>query len=148
MKLEQQTTISAPRSDVWAVLQDVPRAAEMIPGVKDVTSLGDNKYSGTMQVGIGPMKMNLQGDLTANPDPDNFEWRLEGHAQDKRLGGGIRVIVEAKIEEPEPGKSELTVSTDIQFIGRLGTLGQPLIRSKAKDQMKQFTKNLTKEAGG
>ena len=148
MKLEQQSTISAPRADVWAVLVDVPRAAQMIPGVKDVTSLGDNKYSGTMQVGIGPMKMNLQGDLTASPDAENFEWKLEGHAQDKRLGGGIRVIVEAKIVELEPGKSELTVSTDIQFIGRLGTLGQPLIRSRAKDQMKQFTKNLAKEAGG
>ncbi len=120
----------------------------MIPGVKDVVSLGDNKYSGTMKVGIGPMKMNLQGDLTASPDPDNFEWKLEGHAQDKRLGGGLRVIVEAKIGEPEPGKSELSVSTDIQFIGRLGTLGQPLIRSRANDTMKQFTKNLTKEVGG
>ena len=148
MKLEQQTRIEAPRSEVWAVLEDVPRAAVMIPGVKDVVSLGDDKYSGTMQVGFGPMKMNLNGELTASPDAENFEWRLEGIAQDKRLGGGLRVIVEAKIDEPEPGKSDLTVSTDIQFMGRLGTLGQPLIRSKANDSMKQFTKNLTNAVGG
>jgi len=120
----------------------------MIPGVKDVVSVGENKYSGTMQVGMGPMKMNLQGELTASPDAENFEWRLEGVAQDKRLGGGMRVIVEAKLDEPEAGQSELLVSTDIQFMGRLGTLGQPLIRSKAKDQMKQFTKNLTKAVDG
>jgi carbon monoxide dehydrogenase subunit G len=148
MKLEQQSSIPASREAVWAVLEDVPRAAQMIPGVKDVADLGDNKYSGTMQVGIGPMKMNLQGELTASPDAENYEWRLEGHAQDRRLGGGIRVIVEAKLGESEPGRSDLSVATDIQFMGRLGTLGQPLIRSRANDQMKQFTNNLMKEVSG
>ncbi len=148
MKLEQQSSIGASREAIWAVLEDIPRAAQMIPGVKDVAEVGENTYSGIMQVGIGPMKMNLQGELTASPDPENYEWRLEGHAQDRRLGGGIRVIVEAKLGESEAGKSDLSVSTDIQFMGRLGTLGQPLIRSRANDQMKQFTKNLAKEVGG
>ncbi|MDA1096772.1 MAG: SRPBCC domain-containing protein [Chloroflexi bacterium] len=146
MKLEQQSTIEASRDAIWAILSDIPRAAQMIPGVKDVVALGENRYSGTMQVGIGPMKMNLQGELTAAPDPDNYEWRLEGQAQDRRLGGGLRVIVEAKITEAGTGRSELIVSTDIQFLGKLGTLGQPLIRSKAGDQMRQFSKSLASAA--
>ena len=124
---------------------DVPRAAMLIPGVKDVNPLGDDKYSGIMQVGFGPMKLNLQGDLTASADTENYHWRLEGHANDRRLGGGIRVIVEADVTEAGPDASELSVSTDIQFMGKLGTLGQPLIRSKASSQMKDFVKNLEKE---
>ena len=61
------------------------------------------------------------------------------------MGGGIRVIVEAAVTEAGPDASELSVSTDIQFMGKLGTLGQPLIRSKAGSQMKDFVKNLEKE---
>ena len=119
----------------------------MIPGVKDVELKSGTSYTGTMQVGVGPMKLNLQGELTANPNPEDYTWSLEGQAQDRRLGGGIRVIVDAEVKEESAEESELSVSTDIQFIGRIGTLGQPLIRSKSSAMMKDFVKNLEKELG-
>jgi carbon monoxide dehydrogenase subunit G len=145
MKIDQKSIIDAPRDKVWGVLMDVPRAAGLIPGVKDVKPTGENTYTGTMQVGVGPMKLNLQGDLRANPDPSTHKWHLEGQAQDRRLGGGLRVIVDAQVDEAGPNKTDLAVSTDIQFMGRLGTLGQPLIRSRANSQMKEFAQNLEKE---
>lgn len=145
MKLDQESSIGAPRDAVWEILMDIPLAASLIPGVKDVSSTGENTYSGIMQVGVGPMKLNLEGELTADANPDDYTWRLEGHANDRRLGGGIRVIVEAAVTEDGADKSGLAVSTDIQFMGRVGTLGQPLIRSRAKSQMKDFVKNLEKQ---
>ena len=147
MKLEQTTKISAPRDAIWQILIDIPKAASLIPGVKDVELKSGTSYTGTMQVGVGPMKLNLQGELTANPNPEDYTWSLEGQAQDRRLGGGIRVIVDAEVKEESAEESELSVSTDIQFIGRIGTLGQPLIRSKSSAMMKDFVKNLQKELG-
>ena len=146
MKIEQESTIAASRDDVWRVLEDVPRAAGLIPGVKDVAATGEEgAYSGTMQVGVGPMKLNLQGELKATQNHEDYTWRIEGQANDKRLGGGLRVIVDAVIGEISEKDSSLKVATDIQFMGRVGTLGQPLIRSKANTQMKDFVKNLEKE---
>ncbi len=145
MKIEQESQVGASREDVWALLQDVPRAAGLIPGVKDVAATGDGTYSGTMQVGVGPMKLTLQGELKATQNAEKYTWRIEGQANDRRLGGGLRVIVDAAIAEAGADSASLTVATDIQFMGRVGTLGQPLIRSKANSQMKDFIKNLEKE---
>ena len=142
MKLEKTTKISAPRDAIWQILIDIPKAASLIPGVKDVELKSGTSYTGTMQVGVGPMKLNLQGELTANPNPEDYTWSLEGQAQDRRLGGGIRVIVDAEVKEESAEESELSVSTDIQFIGRIGTLGQPLIKRKADQMIEAFTKNL------
>ncbi len=115
MKLEQTTKIAAPRDAIWQILIDIPKAASLIPGVKDVELKSGQSYTGTMQVGVGPMKLNLQGELTANPNPEDYTWSLEGTAQDRRLGGGIRVIVDAEVKEESAEESELSVSTDIQL---------------------------------
>ena len=117
----------------------------LIPGVKDVKPLGGDKYEGTMEVRVGPMGLNLNGDITAKADESAYKWHLEGQARDRRLGGGMRVIVDAALQEPSVGKTDLLVNTDIQFMGGLGTLGQPFIRSRADQQMKEFAANLAKE---
>ena len=90
------------------------------------------------------MKITLDGELTTTQNPEDFTWRIEGNAK-ALAGGGLRVIVDAAVAEGDADSSTLTVATDIQFMGKLGTMGQPFIRSKANSQMKDFIKNLEKE---
>ncbi len=144
MKIEQESQVGAPRADVWGLLQDVPRAAGLIPGVSDVVETGPNTYSGKMTTRVGPMKISLDGELTSTQNAEDYTWRIEGNAK-AMAGGGLRVIVDAAIAEAGSDSSTLTVATDIQFMGKLGTMGQPFIRSKANSQMKDFIKNLEKE---
>ncbi len=144
MKIEQESQVGASREDVWALLQDVPRAAGLIPGVRDVAETGPDTYSGKMETRVGPMKISLDGELTTTQNAEDYTWRIEGNAK-ALAGGGLRVIVDAAIAEAGADSSTLTVATDIQFMGKLGTMGQPFIRSKANSQMKDFIKNLEKE---
>ena len=144
MKIEQESQVGASRADVWVLLQDVPRAAGLIPGVSDVVETGPNTYSGKMTTRVGPMKISLDGELTSTQNAEDYTWRIEGNAK-AMAGGGLRVIVDAAIAEAGSDSSTLTVATDIQFMGKLGTMGQPFIRSKANSQMKDFIKNLEKE---
>ena len=144
MKIEQEAKVSASRERIWSLLEDVPRAAALIPGVSDVVETGPNTFSGKMQTRVGPMKITLDGELTTTQNPEDFTWRIEGNAK-ALAGGGLRVIVDAAVAEGDADSSTLTVATDIQFMGKLGTMGQPFIRSKANSQMKDFIKNLEKE---
>ena len=144
MKIEQESKVSASRERIWSLLEDVPRAAALIPGVSDVVETGPNTFSGKMQMRVGPMKITLDGELTTTQNPEDFKWRIEGNAK-ALAGGGLRVIVDAAVAEGDADSSTLTVATDIQFMGKLGTMGQPFIRSKANSQMKDFIKNLEKE---
>ena len=143
MKIEQTAEVSASREDVWNLLQDVPRAAALIPGVSNVVETGPNTFSGKMETRVGPMKVSLDGELTTEQDSEQYTWRIEGNAK-ALAGGGLRVIVDAAVAEAGESASSLKVATDIQFMGKLGTMGQPFIRSKANSQMKDFIKNLEK----
>ena len=94
MKIEQESKVSASRERIWSLLEDVPRAAALIPGVSDVVETGPNTFSGKMQARVGPMKITLDGELTTTQNPEDFTWRIEGNAK-ALAGGGLRVIVDA-----------------------------------------------------
>ena len=61
---------------------------------------------------------------------------------DRKVGGGVRAIIDAALSERGPGPSGLWVSADIQFMGRLGEMGQPLIRRKAETAIDDFAESL------
>ena len=47
-------------------------------------------------------------------------------------------------EDDRIDETELEIIADTTFMGRLGELGQPLIRRKARNTMEEFSKNLSK----
>lgn len=146
MKLEQRITIEVPRDTLWGILSDFPRAALCLPGVQEVRPLEDGGYAATMRVRVGPVGLNLSGAVRVDMDDTEGRWTMEAQAQDRRVGGGVRAKIEATLTEPAPGRSELRVSADVQFMGRLAELGQPLIRRKAETTLGEFAENL-RQAG-
>ena len=71
---------------------------------------------------------------------------MTAQALDQRVGGGAKAIIEAVISEPTPGIAGLDIQADVQFIGRLGEMGQPIIRRKADSMINQFAQNLERLA--
>jgi carbon monoxide dehydrogenase subunit G len=48
--------------------------------------------------------------------------------------------------KPAPsGETKLLIETDTTFMGRLGELGQPVIRRKAQSTIEEFARNLSRE---
>ena len=142
MKFERGLDIQASRESLWAILSDFPRAARCLPGVEDVRDLGDGKYEATMRVRVGPVGLRLTGTVDVNQDEAAGRWNMQARAQDRKVGGGVRAIIEAALSEQSPSESELWVSADVQFMGRLGEMGQPLIRRKAETAINEFAENL------
>ena len=142
MKFERRLDIPASRESLWAILGDFPQAARCLPGVEDILDLGDGKYEGTMRIRVGPVGLRLTGTVDVHQDETSGRWNMQARAQDKRVGGGVRAIIEAVLSEQAPSESELWVSADIQFMGRLGEMGQPLIKRKAETAINEFAENL------
>ena len=49
-----------------------------------------------------------------------------------------------KVTAKSPDETELEIMADTTFMGRLGELGQPIIRRKARNTLEEFSKNLNK----
>ena len=145
MKLEIRSIVPASREATWALVMDIPRAAACIPGIKDVTPDGENRYQATLQARVGPMGMTLSGTITIlSQDAESGEAAFLIEAGDRRVGGGVKTNLTMKVTAQSPNETELEIVSDTTFMGRLGELGQPIIRRKARNTLEEFSRNLGK----
>ncbi len=142
MRFEYDVCVDAPQDRVWAILSDIPQASSLMPGVQSVEQQPDGSYTGTIRVRVGPIGFNLVGGVTVNEDRLAGKWSITSQAQDPRIGGGVTSKVETTITEPSTGTTQMQVAAEVQFSGRLGQLGQPLIKKKADSMVKEFMENL------
>ncbi|MFN0073784.1 MAG: CoxG family protein [Chloroflexota bacterium] len=145
MKFEHSVSVQAPKEKLWELLMDVPRVAKCVPGVESVEALGEDKFRGTLKVSVGPIKINLQGDIAiTESDMDAGKAAMRADAADKRVGGAVKATMDMQVQETSAQTSNLTIVTDAQVMGRIGEFGQPIIRKKADQIMQEFAKNLGK----
>jgi carbon monoxide dehydrogenase subunit G len=145
LKIEIVSVVPAGRDETWALVMDIPRAASCIPGIKDVTPDGEGRYQATLQARVGPMGMTLSGVITVlSQDADTGLAVFLVEANDRRVGGGVKTNMSMKVTAKSPNETELEIVADTTFMGRLGELGQPIIRRKARNTLEEFSKNLNK----
>ena len=145
MKVEIVSVVPASREATWALVMDIPKAATCIPGLKDITPDGEARYQATLQARVGPMGMNLSGVITVlSQDAESGEAHFLVEANDRRVGGGVKTNMSMKVTAKSPTETELEIVADTTFMGRLGELGQPLIRRKARNTLEDFSKNFSK----
>jgi len=142
VKFDHVIVIEAPKDKVRAFLDDVPRTAKCVPGLEEITPAGDDTYDGRVRVKIGPLGFNIAGRAQLLKDDDPDSWRLQGEGRDGRAGSGVKAALEAHLSEIEPSRTEVRVTADVVFSGRLSELGQPLIKRKADAMLQDFAENL------
>jgi carbon monoxide dehydrogenase subunit G len=128
---------------------DIPKAARCVPGVESVEPLGGERYRGRLRVQLGPIRLSFEGDISIEARDDaarTATMRAEG--ADKAAGGGVRALVAMSLSGSGAPPGELTdvaLATDLQLAGRIGELGQPLIKRKADQMLDAFATNLQRE---
>ena len=148
MKLENRCLVPADKQRTWDLLMDIPRAAACVPGMEEVVQEEDGSYRASMKVKVGPMGLTLSGTLQVlEQDPSKGEARFLIEASDRKVGGAVRADLLIQLRSEEKNQTELVLNTDTTFIGRLGELGQPLIRRKANNTMQDFARNLAQQLG-
>ena len=146
MKLENRCLVPADIQRTWDLIMDIPRAAACVPGMEVVVQEEDGSYRASMKVRVGPMGLTLAGTLQVlEQDPDKGEARFLIEASDRRVGGAVRADLLIQLRSEQGDQTELVLNTDTTFIGRLGELGQPLIRRKANNTMEEFARNLAQQ---
>mgnify|MGYP001365470082 CR=1 FL=1 len=144
MKFAYNFVVEAPVEQVWKLLDDVPRAAQLMPGIESVKPNGTDTYEGTLRVRIGPMGFNLTGLIHVSADRELGHWRTKAQAEDSRIGGGVAADIGIEISEPSTSETAISLNADVNFLGRLGQLGQPIIKKKSDAMVQEFTENLKK----
>ena len=67
-------------------------------------------------------------------------------AADHRLGGAVRATMRLALTQATPSTTDIRIETDAQVLGRIGELGEPIIRRKADRIVSELIANLAREA--
>jgi carbon monoxide dehydrogenase subunit G len=135
MKLSGTQTFPTPRQKVWEFLIDPQRLAKCMPGCEKLETVGENEYSGVINVGLAAVKGVYNGKVKIDEmqAPSHYKMLLDGKGKQGFIKGNGTIDLEEK-----DGQTLLTYSGDVQVGGPLASVGQRMIDGAAKMMIGQF----------
>jgi carbon monoxide dehydrogenase subunit G len=142
MKLAGDLTIAAPRQAVFDALRDARLFAACVDGVRDLQEIDATHYRAVMETKVAYIKFNFDVavEVTRVEPPASIEAKIEGtpHGIVGRLSATSRTML-----TEQNGATRVQYEIEAALTGKLGSLGQPVIRSKAKEMERHFVEKLT-----
>jgi carbon monoxide dehydrogenase subunit G len=141
MKITGELSVRAPRQEVFDALKDARFFASCVDGVQDLTEIDPTHYSAVFETKLAYMKFkfNVTVEMTKAEPPNLIEGKVEG----KPMGLVGRLTATATTHLTEDGDAtKIAYEIDSSLTGKLGAMGQPVLKAKAKEMEKQFAARL------
>jgi carbon monoxide dehydrogenase subunit G len=141
MNIAGEITVAAPRQQVFRALRNAAFFASCIDGVRDLKEVDPTHFDAVLETRIAYMRFSFKVsvEMTRVAEPDEIEGKIEGAP----LGVAGRLTATAKTQLSESGADTVIRYTiDTTLTGKLGSIGQPVLKAKAREMEKQFTERL------
>ncbi|HVU39403.1 MAG TPA: SRPBCC domain-containing protein [Xanthobacteraceae bacterium] len=141
MKFSGELTVKAPRAQVYEKVRDARFFASCVDGVQDLKETAPDTYAAVFATKVAFMnfKFNVTVQVVRAEEPREIEAKVEGTP----LGivGRLSATSLTRLAE-EGGETKISYDVDAALTGKLGSIGQPVLRSKAKEMERQFAARL------
>lgn len=141
MRFAGEFTVAAPRHAVYERLNDAQFFASCLEGVRDMTQVDETRYTATIETKIAYIKFKfaVSVEFVEKVAPEKIVARAEGTP----LGVVGRLTSTASASLRDEGRQTIVAyETDLFLAGKLGSIGQPVLKSKAKEMERTFVKNI------
>ena len=132
-----EITLPAPREKVFQVLQNAPFFASCVEGVRDLKEIDATHYDAILETKVAFMKFTFKVsvEVTKLSPPVRIEAKIEGTP----LGIVGRMTAVSVTDLIDAGSETLVkYAIDANITGKLGSMGQPVLKAKAKDMEQKF----------
>jgi carbon monoxide dehydrogenase subunit G len=141
MKFTGDISIAAPREAVFAKVQDARFFASCVEGVQEMKEIDPTHYTAVLETKVAYLKFkfNVTVEVTRMEAPREIEAKVEGTP----LGivGRLTATSITRLAD-DNGATKVSYEIDAALTGKLGSLGQPVLRSKAKEMERIFTERI------
>jgi len=141
MKFSGTLTVDAPRADVYKALRDARLFASCVEGVRDLAETGPDAYAAVFETKVAYMKFSFKVtvEVVRAEEPREIEVKVEGTP----LGIVGRLAATSVTKLTDVGAAtKIDYDVEAALTGKLGSLGQPVLRAKAKEMERQFAAQL------
>jgi carbon monoxide dehydrogenase subunit G len=141
MKFSGDLTVKAPREAVFDRFKDAPFFASCLEGVNDLKELTPTQYTAIFQTKIAYIrfKFEVTVEMIRAERPELIEAKIEGKPHG--IVGRLSATSKATFTE-NSGETVIHYDVEASLTGKLGSIGQPVLKSKAKEMERQFVANL------
>lgn len=135
MKIDGEYLFKGPREEVWEILRDPEVLATALPGTKSLDKVGENEYTGEMNVRVGPVGGLFSGHLVVSNEvpPSSLTLTVEGRGAPGFLNGSGNVI----LNDQGDNTTLMKYAGDVNIGGKLAGVGQRLLDSASKSTIRQ-----------
>jgi carbon monoxide dehydrogenase subunit G len=141
MKFTGDIFIPAPRDAVYAKVRDARFFASCVEGVQDLNEIDPDHYTAVLETRVAYLKFkfNVVVEVVRATAPSEIEAKVEGTP----LGivGRLTATSLTRLAD-DNGGTKVSYEIEAALTGKLGSLGQPVLRSKAKEMERIFTERM------
>jgi carbon monoxide dehydrogenase subunit G len=140
---EERFTVNASPDTVWTFLLDPKRLAPCIPGCDELEVIDERTYRLrlTVKVGFLSTRQDLRVEIVEADPPRRLV--SEGRGEDSRLGSRVEVRTRLELSPAGEGSTAVAYASDVTVLGRLGSIGDAVMKVKAKELAGLFAQKVT-----
>ena len=139
---EEEFTVSAPPNAVWDFLLDPKRVAPCLPGCEGVEVEDARTYRVrlTVKVGFLSTTQNLRVEIVESDRPRRLVSLARG--EDRKLASQVEVRNTLDLAPAVANATLVRYRSDVRVLGRLGSVGDAVMKVKAKQLAGDFAANV------
>src|SRR6185437_3128959 len=138
MKIEKTFTLSAPQEQVWSFITDPQKVAQCVPGCEGAEEKEPGRYAAAITVKVGPIRTTFRLDIEQTDlRPPEFASYLSKGEEGSRASR-ISAISTLALKSVTAGSTEVTYTSDINIVGRLGKFGGGMMQKIADSIGEEF----------
>jgi len=133
-----KVNLNAEQLAVWDFMLDVDKFSACMPGVEDLIRVDDATFTGTMKAKVGPISgaFVFEAHIIESEAPTQLKTHVEG--TDSLTNSTMTADITMDIASLDAGGTELTYAASVDLKGRLGIIGDMVIRATGAQVIKVF----------
>jgi hypothetical protein len=138
MRIGSTLTIPAEPRQVFERFLDPDTMQACIPGCTELQRLDDTHYRGLLVNEVAHVRFNASfaAEITEIQSPRLVRAVLTG--EDRKLGSSLKINATLEVV-PDGDQSKVTYGMDLALWGKLGRLGEPIVRRRSVEVERQFS---------
>lgn len=148
MDIEKTLFIATTRDRVWELILDPTVMGGAVPGIKSIEVVSPTEYVAVMhqKVSFISAKFKLRTTIVEQRAPEYL--CAEGSGEDAAVASSLKQRTEVFLSPTSDGGTELRIKVHVDLLGRLGSFGLTVLKTKADRMWDEFGKNLTASIEG
>ncbi len=144
MKYQGKVSLQATAETVWDVVLDIEQFADCMPGMQDLVKIDDRTFEGGMSAKVGPVSGDIRfRSQIVDVDPHvGLTAHVEG--EDSLTKSTMTSDITMTLA-PDGTSTELAYVAEVNIKGRLGIVGDMILRATGVQVIDEFFNRLRKK---